>query len=106
MDFTKKVTTEDILKAIGHVEHPEIASTLIELGMILDVVVVENKMTRVALALPMLGIPEAVRNIIVESIRKPIENLGLKMQVEFFEMTTEVREHFFALSRANWKGQI
>jgi metal-sulfur cluster biosynthetic enzyme len=105
MDFTKKVTREDVIKAIEHVEHPEIALTLLELGMILDVVV-ENRMTRVALSLPILGIPEAVRNIIVESIRKPIENLGLKMEIEFFEMTREARDHFFTLSRANWKGQI
>jgi metal-sulfur cluster biosynthetic enzyme len=42
MDFTKKITTEDVLKAIEHVEHPEIELTMMELGMIL-VVFVEKK---------------------------------------------------------------
>jgi hypothetical protein len=54
----------------------------------------------------MLGIPDVVRNALVESIRKPVEDLGLKLNVQFFEMAPEVRDRFFELSRANWKGSI
>jgi len=99
------ITREDVLQAIEKVEHPEIAATLIELGMILDVAVSGNSVN-VAMALPMLGIPEAVRNALVYSIQKPIEKLGLQMQVQFFEMTPEVRDKFFAISQARWKGPI
>jgi metal-sulfur cluster biosynthetic enzyme len=101
----KNLTREDILKAIEKVEHPEIAATLIDLGMILDVAV-NGDQANVAMALPLLGIPEAVRLALVESIRKPIEALGLHLHVDFFEMTPEARERFFAISKANWKGAI
>lgn len=99
------VTREEVLKAIEKIEHPEIAATLMDLGMILDVAVSGNVAT-VAMALPMLGIPEVVRNALVASIQAPIEALGLQMQVQFFEMTPEVRDRFFATARANWKGSI
>lgn len=101
----KTITKEDVLKEIEDIEHPEISKTLAELGMIIDVAVRDN-IANIAMALPMLGIPESVRNMLVESIHKPIENLGLQMNVEFFEMTQEVRGKFFALSQANWKGSI
>lgn len=100
-----KVTREDVLKAIEKIEHPEIAATLVELGMILDVAVNGN-VANVAMALPMLGIPEAVRNALVISIQKPIEALGLQLQVQFFEMTPDARDNFFAISQARWKGSI
>jgi metal-sulfur cluster biosynthetic enzyme len=99
------ITREDVLNAIEKVEHPEIAATLTELGMILDVAVNGN-VANVAMALPMMGIPEAVRNALVFSIQKPVEELGLQMQVQFFEMTPEVRDNFFAISQARWKGSI
>ena len=101
----KSITNEDVMKVIEPIEHPEIAATLVKLGMILDANVQADKVN-VAVALPMYEIPEAVRNILVESLREPIEILGLKLNVQFFEMTKEVRDNFFAVSRANWKGSI
>ena len=99
------ISNDDLLDTIKTIEHPEISKTLVELGMILDVAVRENN-ANVAMARPMLGIPEAVRDMLVESIRNPIENLGLQMNVEFFEMTQEVKDNFFVTARANWKGSI
>ena len=101
----KVVTREDVLKAIEPIEHPEIAATLMDLGMILDVAVNGNQ-ANVAMALPLLGIPEAVRVALVESLQSPIEALGLILNVDFFEMTPEARDRFFAISKANWKGSI
>ena len=103
--MNQTITREDVLKAIENVEHPEIAATLMELGMILDVAVHGNQ-ANVAMALPLLGIPEAVRAALIESLRGPIEALGLALFVDFFEMTPEARDRFFALSKANWKGAI
>jgi len=99
------VTREDVLKAIEHVQHPEIAVTLMDLGMILDVGI-EGQTANVAMALPMLNIPEAVVRALTESIHPPIENLGLQLQVQFFEMAPDIREKFFSAAQANWKGSI
>ncbi len=103
--MSETITREDVLKTIEHIEHPEIAATLMELGMILDVAV-EGNIATVAMALPMVGIPEAVKNALISSIQQPIESLGLRMQVQFFEMTPEVRDRFFVTARARWKGSI
>jgi len=98
-------TREDVLKAIEQVQHPEIAVTLINLGMILDVSV-EGNTANVAMALPMLNIPEAVVRALIESLRPAIANLGLQLNVQFFEMSPDVREKFFAAAQANWKGAV
>jgi metal-sulfur cluster biosynthetic enzyme len=103
--MAQTVTREDVLKAIEKVEHPEIAATLFELGMILDVAV-HGDQANVAMALPLLGIPEAVRMALVESLRGPIEALGLRLNVDYFEMTQEAKDRFFSISRARWKGAI
>ena len=103
--MSKDITREEVWNAIEKVEHPEIAVTLVDLGMVNDIAV-RNDTAVVAMSLPTLAIPELVRDALVESIRKPIESLGLKMEVEFFEMTEEVRNKFFSLSKANWKGAI
>lgn len=99
------MTREDVYKAIEQVEHPEIAATLIDLGMILDVTVVEN-VARLAMALPTPGIPEVVRSALVQSIRSPIEGLGLRMEVEFFEMNDESKNKFLSMAQSGWKGSI
>ena len=99
------VTREHVLEHLKKVEHPEIAVSVIDLGMILDVAV-EDKTARVAIALPMLNIPAIVRDAIAENIAASIQELGLEMQAEYFQMTEEIKEQFFAAARANWKGSI
>ena len=99
------VSRDELMAAIAPVEHPEIAVTLVDLGMIFDAAV-QGDTANIAMALPMLGIPVVVRDALVGSIRKPIEELGLKLNVQFFEMAPDVRDRFFELSRANWKGSI
>lgn len=103
--MAQEITREDILKALEPIEHPEIAATLMELGMIQDIAL-DNDLVRVALALPTLGIPEAVRDIIIQSIYEPVKTMGLKMEVELFEMTDEAKQNFFALAQSRWKGSI
>jgi metal-sulfur cluster biosynthetic enzyme len=103
--MTDKISREDVLKVLENVEHPEIGETLINLGMIIDAAV-QDKTVKVAMALPALSIPDEVRNILVETISKPIEELGLKMEVEYFLMSPEVRDNFMAAVRAKWKGSV
>jgi metal-sulfur cluster biosynthetic enzyme len=101
----KNPSRENVLMAVEQLEHPEIAATLGDLGMILDVSVQGNTAT-VAMALPTTEIPEVVRNALIDIMHQPLEKLGLQLKVEFFEMTEEGRNIFFALARANWKGSI
>lgn len=101
----KAITREEVLERLKTVEHPEIAVSLVDLGMILDVAVQGNKV-KVAIALPMMNIPAAVTEAIVNSISGPMREMGLETEAEYFEMAPEVRDNFFAAAQSNWKGAI
>jgi len=99
------ITADDVMNAIKSVEHPEISLTLIDLGMIKNVAV-NNNTAEVTIAIPVLGIPDAVKIALAQSIQQPIESLGVELSVDFAEMTPEARDRFLMLSRQNWKGAI
>ncbi len=99
------MTQEQVLEKLKMVEHPEIAVSLVDLGMIFDVAVNGNT-AKLAIAFPMTNIPQAVVDAIVNVAEAALKDMGLEMQTEFFEMTPEARENFFTLARANWKGSI
>jgi metal-sulfur cluster biosynthetic enzyme len=103
--MSENVTRETLLKRLETVEHPEIAVSLIDLGMIIDVAI-EDSIAKIAIALPMLNIPQAVADAILQSIDPAVKELGLTMQPDFFEMAPDVRDKFFTAARANWKGSI
>lgn len=93
-----------IEEKIRSVEHPEIASTLDELGMIGDIDFnEESKEVHLTLVLPMLNIPVQIRDMIINSIAKAIGNLGSKLKVSIKQMTEEQRQSFFSLSKKNWE---
>ncbi len=98
-------TRESVLSILEQVEHPEIALSLTELGMIIDAAV-NDKIVRVAIALPKMDIPAAVYKAITDRVVTALQKPGITIQPEYFEMTVENRERFFALAKANWKGSV
>jgi metal-sulfur cluster biosynthetic enzyme len=100
----EKITKEEIEKLIRNVEHPEIAATLDELGLIGDVEFDEDtREGKFVLVLPMLNIPIQVRDMILNSIGEAVGNKVSKLKVSLAEMTEEQKQNFFALSQAKWK---
>lgn len=101
----EKTTLETVKKAIHEVEHPEIAASLNDLGMV-DEITFDETESKVSLTLllPTLGIPEQVRNFILSSIAQALEPLEVKgLQYHVAEMEEEVKRNFFAQAQANWK---
>lgn len=98
-------TEKNIQELLSAVEHPEIARTLQELGMLRDIKL-EGDTVALTVVLPFLGIPEVVRNMIVESIREVTDNAHLKLSITFAEMSDNERQHFMQLSRMHWKGTV
>jgi metal-sulfur cluster biosynthetic enzyme len=95
---------DEIIKIINNVEHPEIANTLSELGMLGDINFdEETKIISFTLNLPMLNIPVAVKNMILNNIKWAIGEKASKLEVQFVAMSEEQRQHFFSLSQKNWK---
>ena len=97
-------TQEQIDSAIAKVDHPEIAMSLVDLGMIKDVKVDGEDVT-FTLLVPFLGIPEVIRNYMINSVAKAVEDAGARVtEVNIEAMSDEGREAFFNKERANWKG--
>jgi len=98
------VNKEEIVEILKKVEHPEIADTLDDLGMIGDTNFDnETKTIDLTLILPMLNIPATVKNMILNNIANAVGDKGFKLSVSFAEMDEEQRQHFFSLSQKNWK---
>ena len=97
----KEVSEEDVWKALANVMHPEIDSSLVDLGMIKDVAINRNKVS-VTLALPFLGVP--IRGYLVDVIREAVTKLGVDVDVEITEMNEEEVKAFLNMEREKWKG--
>ena len=99
----KDITLQDVLQAIANVKHPAIDCSLIELGMVKDIIVKDNDVT-FTLLLPFTGIPENIREYMINSLRQPVINLGLDADVKIDTMNEEQRQHFLTMEKKNWKG--
>ncbi len=96
-------TPEQVLEAIHKVEHPEIAMTLVDLGMVRDIRI-EGQEVTLTLVLPFLGIPEAVRNYLVNSLYQAVKGQGYELvKVYIAQMTEEERQAFFQKEQKHWR---
>ncbi len=96
---------DEIESAVASVTHPEINASLQELGMIDDLTISGSTAT-VTLALPMLNIPDQVKNILVSRLREAVEDVGAAFESEITVMSDAQRERFFELEQDNWSGGI
>jgi ATP-binding protein involved in chromosome partitioning len=103
--MTKSTSEPEIRQALAEVKHPEIASTLVNLG-ILKNIIVEGKQVTLTLALPFMGIPLEVRDYLINSVRQALANLdaSLEVDVNLAEMNPEERAKFLAMAKEGWIG--
>ncbi len=96
---------EAILAAIEKVEHPAIAITLLDLGMLRDVVVNPAGQTSLTLVLPFPSIPENVRNYMVNSLSAAVGSAGGELVKANVALMNDVeRQDFLAKEQQNWRG--
>jgi metal-sulfur cluster biosynthetic enzyme len=95
-----------ILDSINKVEHPEIAMSLVDLGMVRDIEYdPQDDGVILTLVLPFFGIPQAVRDYMVNSLSQSITEVGGKLKnVNLVEMTEEERQAFFEKENAKWRS--
>lgn len=96
-------STDAVESAVAEVTHPEIDATLMDLGMIQGIEVAEGT-GRVTLALPMLNIPDAIKQILVSRIAEAVQEAGAEPEVEIVTMTDQQREQFFQMEQEHWTG--
>jgi len=99
-------TQADIYAAIQGVEHPAIASSLVDLGMIRDVdIVSEENTVSLTLVLPVINIPQNVLNYMVNSLYQAIKDAGSELtKVQIAQMTEDERQKFYLMEQQNWRG--
>ncbi|MDR5656532.1 iron-sulfur cluster assembly protein [Halodesulfurarchaeum sp. HSR-GB] len=103
--MAEEPTEAAVEAAVDEVTHPEIDATLTQLGMI-NGIEMEGETATVTLALPMLNIPDQVKNILVGRLREAVEGVGAEFESEIAVMTDAQREQFFQLEQQNWSGGI
>ncbi len=92
----------NIEKTLSKIIHPEINYSLVNLGMIEDVVY-KQKHVSLTLKLPLLQVP--VREILIESIKKAFSDMDSSVQVEvnIEQMVQEQRDKFAKMAKEGWK---
>lgn len=91
---------EEVLNKLAEVKHPFIDCSLIELGLVKNITVNGSNVI-VNFALPFPNIP--IKDNLIISIKKVLEELGAKLEVKITIMTEEERQRFLDLEKENWK---
>ncbi len=85
---------------MADIKHPFIDCSLIELGIVKNITVNDSNVI-VNFALPFPNIP--IKDNLITSIKKALEELGAKLEVKITTMTQEERQRFLDLEKENWK---
>jgi len=94
-----------IQEAIGKVEHPAIATTLLDLGMLKDITVTPDGKVTLTLFLPLPNIPDNVRGFLIKSIESAAQSTGGELStVKLALMDEEERQNFLMKEQLYWKG--
>jgi len=92
----------NVEKTLSKIIHPEINYSLVELGMI-ENVVCKQKHVSLTLKLPFLQVP--IKDLLIESIKKALSDLDSSIQVEMNieQMSQEQRDKFAKMAKEGWK---
>jgi len=96
VNFSEK----EVLNKLAEIKHPFIDSTLKELGIVKNIMINGSNVI-VNFALPFPNIP--IKDNLIMSIKKALEELGAKLEVKITIMTQEERQKFLDLEKENWK---
>lgn len=99
--MAKNISQEEIRRVFAQVKHPLIDCSLVDLGIIKDVAV-ENDKVVIAMAFPFPNIP--IGDDLVNSVKESIKKLGVEIEVKLGVMNHEEVEKFLAMEKENWKG--
>ena len=97
-----KFSQRDVEQTLSQLMHPEIKYSLVDLGMIEDVVCEQGKV-RLTLKLPFPQVP--VKDLLIDIIKKTLSDLNSSIQVEINieQMSQEERENFMKMAKEGWK---
>jgi len=89
------------IEIITRIKHPAIDNTLVNLGIVKSYEVANN-IANINMIFPSLTIP--ILDRLVNSIKEPLQNIGITVNIKLGTMTQEELQRFFHLERQAWKG--
>jgi metal-sulfur cluster biosynthetic enzyme len=97
-----ELSQPEIEQALSKVMHPEINYSLVDLGMIQDILCKEDEVN-LTLKLPFLQVP--VKDLLIKSIKQTLSDLDGSIQVEIIieQMSQEQRDKFTKMAKEGWK---
>jgi len=92
----------EIEQALSKVTHPEINYSLVDLGMIKDIVCKEDAVD-LTLKLPFLHVP--VKELLIQSIKEAVADLveAIQVEINIEQMSQEERDKFARMAKEGWK---
>jgi metal-sulfur cluster biosynthetic enzyme len=98
-----RISEEEVRQALAEVMHPAIDRTLVELGMIKNMTIRNDKVV-LTLSLPFPNIP--IKKHLVNIVQEAVMKLGVEVKVEIGQMNQKERESFLTMEQKSWKGSI
>ncbi|MBW2333982.1 MAG: DUF59 domain-containing protein [Deltaproteobacteria bacterium] len=94
-------STEDVTQAIANVMHPAIDRSLMDLGMIRDIVLTGTDAS-LNLVIPFPGIP--ILAFLEKRLKESVKPLGVNLTIRIENMNQEEIQKFLAMEKEAWKG--
>jgi metal-sulfur cluster biosynthetic enzyme len=99
----KNISEEEVRQAVAEVMHPAIDRTLVELGMIKNITIRNNR-AALTLVLPFPNVP--IKDYLVNNVCEAVMKLGLEVKIKIGQMNQEEVQSFLAMEQEGWKGSI
>ncbi len=96
------VTKENLIKELSKIMHPEVNHSLIDLGIIKNIEIVENK-AKMIFAFPFPDIP--IADVLIKSVEKPLRELGIRLSYNVRIMTEDEKNKFMIMEEEAWKNR-
>jgi len=96
---------QNIIAALEKVEHPSIATTLINLGMLKNPQTTPEGKVSLTLVLPFPNIPDQIRDYMINSLAGATQSVGGELtKVQLAVMNEEERQNFLTKEQQYWRG--
>jgi len=101
--MVEDISEEIIRNLLKEVKHPAIDRSLLDLGMVKEIVVKEDKVV-ITMALPFPNIP--IVDQLISSIKESLKPLGAEVEIAQTIMSHDEVQKFLTMEQQGWKGSI
>ena len=95
------MTKEEVIEIISDVKHPAIDYSLIDLGIVKNIRVEDDKV-KITFSLPFPQVP--IKDMLVNSIDQTLQSGGVNADYDFILMDEKERAEFLRMEQEAWKG--